>query len=116
MPRRPAVQSGCWRAGCGGGSLVYATGAGPNIGFGGPKRYIFHSLPRGQLTGTPTIVYAATVDRLWPPLGPPWWAGADLLAYVTPDGALHARSYDGHQDVVLDTGVTAFAREAFLTP
>jgi hypothetical protein len=99
-----------------GGSLVYATGAGPNIGFGGPKRYIFHSLPRGQLTGTPTIVYAATVDRLWPPLGPPWWAGADLLAYVTPDGALHARSYDGHQDVVLDTGVTAFAREAFLTP
>ena len=96
--------------------LVYATGAGPNIGFDGPKRYIFRSLPRGQLTGIPTVVYAATVDRLWPPLGPPWWAGADLLAYLTPAGELHARSYDGHQDVVLDTGVTAFAREAFLTP
>jgi hypothetical protein len=96
--------------------LVYATGAGPNIGFGGPKRYIFRSLPRGQLTGIPTVVYAATVDRLWPPLGPPWWAGADLLAYVTPDGELHGRSYDGHQDILLDTGVTAFAREAFLTP
>jgi hypothetical protein len=99
-----------------GGYIVYATGAGPNIGFGGPKRYIFRSLPRGQLTGIPTVVYAATVDRLWPPLGPPWWAGADLLAYVTLDGELHARSYDGHQDVVLDTGVTAFARESFLTP
>ena len=72
------------------------------------------SLPLDRLADPPpsTIVYSGTVWSVPPALGPPWYVGSALLAYTTPRGELHAITFDGHNDWLLESGVAAFADPA----
>ncbi|MDQ2807147.1 MAG: hypothetical protein M3Z04_09595 [Chloroflexota bacterium] len=61
----------------------------------------------GQAGVQPTLVYSNT-RRLHDSPYTNTYFGQDWLTYVTSDGELHARRYDGSGDVLLDRGVTGF--------
>lgn len=39
----------------------------------------------------------------------PWYTGPEVFVYCTPSGALHARRYDGSNDIEIEQGVQGFA-------
>ncbi len=58
----------------------------------------------------PSRIYSGTHSADYDPApAQPWAAGGAWLAYVTPNGDLHARHYDGSGDVTLEHGVRGFA-------
>jgi hypothetical protein len=73
--------------------------------------YRVRSLPLAglpdPLPASPAIYTSGPVPsaRVFPDAGRR--LGAELLAYVTPTGELHARTYDGTADLLLESGVTA---------
>jgi hypothetical protein len=63
----------------------------------------------GSAPATPTLLAAGgaqTDSRYGFPA--PFWLGEERLAYVTPDGDLHTRRYDGSGDVLLGHGFSGF--------
>ena len=92
------------------GRLVYETvlyGAS-----GQAPRFTVSSIPLAQF-GTPdaqpTEIYSGGLaqDSIWPVL--PVRAGPGLLAYTTPQGQLHARTYTTGADIPLEAGVLGFS-------
>ena len=90
------------------GRLVYASLSA--AGAGGDPVYTLRSLPLAPGTSGPAVtVYTSTI-----PMRPfrqstntAQRLGPGLLAYVTASGELHARTYDGATDVLLESGVGA---------
>ncbi|HMA35270.1 MAG TPA: hypothetical protein VKY74_12445, partial [Chloroflexia bacterium] len=93
------------------GRVIYTTGSYAYTPYAPAAGYTFYSLPLDHLAAAPVpmALYSATVASAWPALGPPWHVGAGLLAYITAGDELHARSYDGQQDWLLERGVRALA-------
>ncbi|HEX6606708.1 MAG TPA: hypothetical protein VF276_07330, partial [Chloroflexia bacterium] len=92
------------------GRLVYATGLYGSQGEG--PRFVVSSIPLDQFGvpgAQPTEIYSGvlTQDGIWPVL--PWRAGPGLLAYTTPQGQLHARTYTTGADIPLEAGVLGFS-------
>jgi hypothetical protein len=92
------------------GRLVYETvlyGAS-----GQAPRFTVSSIPLAQF-GTPDAqpneIYSGGLaqDSIWPVL--PVRAGPGLLAYTTPQGQLHARTYTTGADIPLEAGVLGFS-------
>jgi hypothetical protein len=92
------------------GRLVYET-----VLYGGQgqgPRFTVSSIPLDQFGAPgvqPTEIYSDTMteDGLWPVL--PMRAGPGLLAYTTPQGQLHARTYTSGADFPLEAGVLRFS-------
>jgi hypothetical protein len=91
------------------GRLVYEA---QDPGVGSEARYALYSLPLDRLTAAdsaPAAIYRGAVDtQEWNELTTTltsWRIGPGAIAYVTRDGELHARSFDGAVDVVLESGV-----------
>ena len=92
------------------GRLVYET-----VFYGGQgqgPQFTVNSVPLDQLGAPgaqPTEIYSGVIteDGVWPVL--PLRAGPGLLAYTTPQGRLHARTYSTGADIPLEAGVLGFS-------
>ncbi|HMA36407.1 MAG TPA: hypothetical protein VKY74_18265 [Chloroflexia bacterium] len=76
-----------------------------------PWPITFSSWPLADLGRTPagaTDFFTGATKGDWRLARQSWYLGPDLLAYVTADGTLHARTYDGHTDLALESGVRGF--------
>jgi len=107
------AETGLYQAWVRAGRLVVATQARPLQLTAGPWPYTFASWPLAQLPSGPLaagVFYTGTLTGEWQGLGQSWYVGPGLLAYVTPDGELHARTYDGRTDLALESGVRGFSR------
>jgi hypothetical protein len=91
------------------GRLVYEA---QDPGAGSEAHYVVYSLALaglGAADPTPVALFSGTVDsQEWNELTTTltsWRIGPGAIAYVTKSGELHARSFDGTVDVVLESGV-----------